>query len=317
MDTISSIPEPLLRTWVGEQLGVADTASIRLTRIASGKFNTSFFVDAPGGEFVLRVAPPPDAVFVFYEWQMMRQEPSIHDLLRRHTSVPVARVVAFDGSLRRVPRDCMLMERLPGTAVSDAPVAELERVLCETGRYLAETHALTAAQYGYLGDHRPMVPQATWRDAFAIMWNKLLDDVAETGHYSAEEADDLRRLLDRHRGVFDYAGPARLLHMDVWAQNILADPSGRVTGLVDWDRALWGDPEIEFAVLDYCGISEPSFWEGYGAERDRSPAAETRRLFYLLYEIQKYIVIRHGRSGDPDSARSFRNRALQMARRLR
>lgn len=41
--------------------------------------------------------------------------------------------------------------------------------------------------------------------------------------------------------------------------NILIDNQGSVTGIVDFDRALWGDVEIEFAVLDYCGISEPAF----------------------------------------------------------
>jgi len=56
--------------------------------------------------------------------------------------------------------------------------------------------------------------------------------------------------------------PASLLHLDAWAQNILVDEAGNVTGLVDLDRALWGDPGIEFAVLDYCGISEPVFWRG-------------------------------------------------------
>ncbi|WP_256973118.1 aminoglycoside phosphotransferase family protein [Nostoc sp. T09] len=72
----------------------------------------------------------------------------------------------------------------------------------------------------------------------------------------------------RHKRSLDYTESPRLLHMDVWFQNILVDSAGNVTGLVDFDRALWGDPEIEFAVLDYCGISEPAFWRGYGRERD-------------------------------------------------
>ena len=104
--------------------------------------------------------------------------------------------------------------------------------------------------------------------------------------------------------------------MDVWAQNILADDEGRLTGLLDWDRALWGDPEIEFAVLDYCGISEPAFWEGYGAERDRSPEAEVRRVFYLLYEVQKYIFIRKVRRNRPAEAERFRQQSLRLARSL-
>jgi len=68
--------------------------------------------------------------------------------------------------------------------------------------------------------------------------------------------------------------------MDVWAQNILADDAGHLTGLLDWNRALRGDPEVEFAVLDYCGISEPAFWDGYGACRDQPKDAEVRRVFY-------------------------------------
>jgi fructosamine-3-kinase len=104
--------------------------------------------------------------------------------------------------------------------------------------------------------------------------------------------------------------------MDIWHQNILVDERGTVTGIVDWDRALWGDPEIEFAVLDYCGISEPAFWEGYGQPRDWSPEAQVRQVFYLLYELQKYIVIRHGRSHDPASARQYKKQVWDIIQRL-
>ena len=116
-----------------------------------------------------------------------------------------------------------------------------------------------------------MEPQPDWPSAFHVMWHNLLDDIERCGGYTPEEAARMRRMLDRHMAVFDRPVPASLLHMDVWAENILADGAGRLTGLIDWDRACWGDPEIEFAVLDYCGISKPAFWEGYGAERETSP----------------------------------------------
>ena len=60
----------------------------------------------------------------------------------------------------------------------------------------------------------------------------------------------MRDLLDLYLEHFDRPITPRLLHMDVWSQNILIDEEGNVTGLVDFDRALWGDVEIEFAVLD-------------------------------------------------------------------
>ena len=144
------------------------------------------------------------------------------------------------------------------------------------------------------------------------MWHKLIADIALTGVYDSQEASWLRHLLDRNVALFDRPVAASLLHMDVWQQNILVDDAGNVTGLLDWDRALWGDPEIEFAVLDYCDISKPAFWEGYGSERDGSPEARLRQLFYLLYELQKYIVIRSGRDRDDAWARQYKVQVLDL-----
>jgi len=291
-------------------------ARVTFAPIPTGKFNTSYFVDAGGAEYVLRIAPPRDAVFVFYERDMMRQEPGIHELLLGETSVPVARVIGHDDSHAIVDRDFLLMDRLPGRPLCDAANVDPEPVMRKVGACLAQAHGLTAGQYGYLGAHAPMAPQPTWWQAFRTMWRRLIEDVAATGHYSTEEAQWFIGLLEERRGVFDRPVAASLLHMDVWSQNILVSEHGRLTGLVDWDRALWGDPEIEFAVLDYCGISTPAFWEGYGRPRDTSPEAAVRNLFYLLYEVQKYIVIRHGRSHDPAGARQYKVHTMALVRRL-
>ena len=239
-----------------------EAAGCTFTPIPTGKFNTSYFVRAGERELVLRVAPPRDSVFVFYERDMMRQEPGIHDLLLRSTNVPVPKILGYDDSHAIIDRDYLLMERLPGQPLSDTRYADTGAVLRQVGGHLAEIHELTAEQYGYLGAHKPMPPQGTWVEAFQLMWRKLIDDVAATGHYSPEDCRFLLRLLDRYLFLFDRPVRASLLHMDVWSQNILVSHDIKVTGLLDWDRALWGDVEIEFAVLDYCGISKPAFWEG-------------------------------------------------------
>jgi hypothetical protein len=58
------------------------------------------------------------------------------------------------------------------------------------------------------------------------------------------------------------------------------------------------------------------FWEGYGTMRDTSPEAQVRRVFYLLYELQKYIVIRRMRNRDPCRADGYRRQSLQLAQAL-
>ncbi len=296
-----------------------------LTPIATGKHNRSYWVQATDGRrWVLRVAPPDEIGLLFYERRMMRQEPELHALIRARTTVPVPDIVVADFSRARLDRDWLMMAALPGLPLSQARLSReaTARALTEVGEYLRQLHSLRAPDclgsraYGYLGAHRPMEPQPTWDTAFAVMWSQLLDDIVACGCYTSEQAGWLRHLYERQRHLFAHPVEPALLHMDVWAENILVDADGRVTGLIDLDRALWGDPEIEFAVLDYCGISQPAFWRGYRAERDRSPAAQVRQRFYLLYELQKYMPIAVWRRHDVAAARAYRAQALTLASHL-
>jgi aminoglycoside phosphotransferase (APT) family kinase protein len=317
--TQDEFPEAVLTGLVARHLDAAPEG-LTVRRCPTGKFNATYLVDGGPMPLVLRIAPPDDRSRVlFYEHLMMRQEPALHALLRERTDVPVPEILAHDFGHAAIERDYLLMERLPGTPISglgNLTGRSFDAILREVGQCVRQAHGVTGDRYGYVGEHQPMEPQADWLSAFRVMWHKLLDDIERCGGYGPDDAAFMRRLLDRHMTAFDRPVPASLLHMDVWAENILVDGSGRLTGLIDWDRTCWGDPEIEFAVLDYCGISAPALWEGYGAARDQSPEAQVRRVFYLLYEIQKYVVIRRARGGDPRRADAYRRQSLQLAQAL-
>lgn len=64
----------------------------------------------PDAELVVRVAPPRDEVFVFYERHMMRQEPQIHALLLERTSAPVAPVLIYDDLRELIDRKSQVMQ---------------------------------------------------------------------------------------------------------------------------------------------------------------------------------------------------------------
>ncbi|MEA2063742.1 MAG: aminoglycoside phosphotransferase family protein [Gemmatimonadota bacterium] len=297
-------------------------ADLSLRRCHTGKYNTTWFLEGAPQPLVLRVAPPDKREEnLFYEYRMMHKEPGVHRALCEKTGAPVPEIVAYDFSRESLPRDFLLMQRMPGTPLSDHHSLEpqdINETFFAVGRALKAVHAIHAESYGYLeaGSYRPMQPQSGWTSAFVIMWNRLLDDIEGCGGYTSQETVSMRRLLDGHITAFTRREPASLLHMDVWAQNILAGTSGQLTGLLDWDRALWGDPEIEFSVLDYCGISQPSFWEGYGRMRETGAEAEIRRTFYLLYEHQKYIFIRRVRGKNTALADQYRQQCLEMASAL-
>lgn len=285
------------------------------TPTPTGHFSSTYFVDSADRKLVLRIAPPDNAGFLFYEKKMMLQEPGIHRLLLERTTVPVPEILAFDDTRKLIDRDFLIMERLPGIPASQVKVMDptvWDKVLFKIGYYLRQTHEITADSYGYLGAHHPMEPQDTWEKAFRVMWDNLIDDVHETGYYDSDEATCMKELLTRYQHHFQRHVPSSLLHMDIWSQNILVE-GPEVTGIIDWDRACWGDVEMEFAILDYCRISEPAFWRGYGLERDTSEPARIRRLFYLLYEVQKYMVIYHWRESDPKTCLRYKRQSMELA----
>lgn len=288
--------------------------------IPTGRFNESFYVRTrEGPDLVVRVAPSDDAGFVFYERGMMAQEPEIHRIVSRRTDIPIPRVFAFDDTRTELDRDAIILERLPGRALSSQRLTReaVDRVLEATGRYLRTLHdRCTARQYGYLGAHAPMRPADRWPDAFSDMWDRLISDLEGCGVYRPEDGDLARSALKRNIDLFEYPAPASLLHMDVWTQNILVDGEGTLCALLDWDRALWGDPGMEFAVLEYCGFDTEAFWSGYGGRPDRSGEANIRHHFYLLYEIQKYPVIWTRRRGSGSQASEYREHALRVLRQL-
>ena len=188
-----------------------DAESLRFTPIRTAKHNTSYWVDTDRGRFVLRLAPPDDAGFLFYEQRMMRQEPTLHALIRAYTTIPVAEVVAYDFSHKQIDHDHLLLTALPGVPLSDIAhlaSATIDHALHQVGGYLRQLHALTAPTclgveaYGYLGDHHTMEPQPSWFVASRVMWHKLLDDVVACGAYTRDEAQALCDLLDRYREHF-------------------------------------------------------------------------------------------------------------------
>ncbi len=222
-----------LNTDVAEQLARAGLRladqPVSLVPVGSGRFSTSWFVWVEGsrsaGEYVLRIAPPDDAGFLFYEYRMMRQEPALHRLVRRRTRIPVPRIVAHDFSRRFVDRDWLIMERLSGEPLLKVQphlmARQLHTILVDLGRHAAALHGIRGRSFGYRGPHQPMVAQACWADAFEIMWRKLLEDVRGTDLYSRALCDLALSLYPRHRRAFEESFTPCLCHMDLWSENVL------------------------------------------------------------------------------------------------
>jgi fructosamine-3-kinase len=88
--------------------------------------------------------------------------------------------------------------------------------------------------------------------------------------------------INSHLQVLEEVTQPALVHWDLWDGNIFIDPESKhITGILDCERALWGDPlmEVNFGAFG----SNPAVIKGYGVDLTASPSAGTRRSLYNLY----------------------------------
>ena len=82
--------------------------------------------------------------------------------------------------------------------------------------------------------------------------------------------------------VLDTVTVPQLVHWDLWDGNIFVDPNtGRINGIVDFERALWGDPLME-CQFEFRG-PQSAYAEGYGRPMFLTEEDTIRRILYNVY----------------------------------
>lgn len=87
-----------------------------------------------------------------------------------------------------------------------------------------------------------------------------------------------------------------LVHFDLWDGNILVDAgqgAPRVGGLIDAERAFWGDPLAEFVSLAlFADIEDDAaFLRGYRAAGATVTFDAAARLRLSLYRVYLYLIM--------------------------
>jgi fructosamine-3-kinase len=276
----------------------------KVLSIGAGHYNDSYYVEANSGKFVLRVAPSDNVSKLFYEIDMMKSEVNIHRLIREHTDVPAPEIVFHDFSRDIVDRDYLIMEYLDGDS---GPFDERE-----LGSYVRQIHAIESDKFGY---PERMAPTGnSWPDIFQTYVKLILRDCMSCGVIDSSEHGYFLSVYDKQGVVIGDVKPS-LLHLDLWSQNILT-VNEKITAILDFDRGLYGDPELEFAVLDTYGYSTPEFFEGYGKPRPADSDAQIRQRLYIVYELIKYAFIRVARGKSMPTGRSHVAQCKRILREL-
>ncbi|WP_329108006.1 aminoglycoside phosphotransferase family protein [Micromonospora sp. NBC_01699] len=288
--------------------GVADPSGALVEPLAGGTFNSAYRVVAGERRLVLKIAPPPAAAGLTYERGLPATEAAFYRAAAGALAVP--EVVHLDTERDLLPTDWLLMTELPGVnwfagrhRLDDRQGASLRRQL---GTAVAGLHRVTGTGFGY--------PQlglaADWPTAFTGMIDAVLADAVRYGVELPVPAEALRARLVHGRPALAEVTVPTLVHFDLWPGNVLVDPDPvTVTGVVDGERAFWGDPLAELPSLGLFGLAEedPDLVVGYraaGGILELTAAARRRLELYrvYLYLIMTVETVPRGATGPSDRA---------------
>jgi aminoglycoside phosphotransferase (APT) family kinase protein len=246
--------------------------------LSGGTFAVVWRADLDDGRrVVVKVGPPASARLLRYEKGVIPAEAEYYRLIRSQApAVPVPDVLAVSAQPA-----WLIASMLPGTPLADRDSLRARQQL---GAALRAVHAITGPHFGYTGD-RPSA--ADWPTAFAAMIDDIRADAADWN----VPLPPLDGVVARYRDVLAAADRPALLHFDLWDGNVLAGPDGSLTGLVDGERYLYGDPLLDFvspALLRRIeDLPDHPFLAGYRAD----PFDESARIRLALYRIHLYAIM--------------------------
>ncbi|BBH63969.1 hypothetical protein ACTI_06540 [Actinoplanes sp. OR16] len=264
---------------VREGLGCDVSAGAELT---GGGFATVWRATLRSGDaVVVKVGPPPEAPLLGYERQLLPAEAEYLRIVRAEVpGVPVPEVLATS-ALGAEP-SWLITTLLPGRPLTEGDSPEARRQL---GAAVARVQTVTGPRFGYTGD-RPS--GESWPAVFAAMVDQLR---ADADHWNVP-LPSLDGLLARHHDALAEVTRPALLHWDLWDGNVLVAPDGSLSGVVDGERFLYGDPLLDLVspALFRRIEDEPEhpFLAGYARTEPWTSAALVR---LALYRVHLYTLM--------------------------
>ena len=283
--------------------------------LTDGFFNAAYALTlADGLRCVLKVAPPDHVPVLRYERDILAAEVGALRLLRARTTIPVPEVYHYDTSRRTVDNDYYLMAFIEG-----APLHKLRAALSPeeawavdraTGGYLCQMNAIAGPAFGYFAHPQPA--GITWRETFLAMVDGVLADGLALDVPLPVPYDAVAERVAAAATVLEGVTEPRLVHWDLWDGNIFVDPvTKRITGIIDFERALWGDPLMEATFLFAPPAGLAAFTEGYGQTLLATPAQAQRRILYNIYLFLIMIIeCRYRQYETPDQESWARGRLV-------
>ncbi len=247
-------------------------------------------------------------------WLMESETAAMRLIAERAPLVKAPKVLFYDDSMTHCSGKYFFMEYVDGDLMmerrKDFTEDEAKKLYSEMGRSVRRIAEVKNTTFG-------IVNSGIEFDSLYGLVNQLIGNVvgdleragADMGVSSAELLGQL--LADKP--YFDEVTEPSLVHFDIWENNIIVC-GDEIAGILDWERALWGEPLMEDRFRSY-GMN-PYFLEGFG-QTEFTRSEQRRLIWYNIWINLAFMGEHYTRMyGDEDSYRRTRDRMLTHWNRL-
>jgi len=265
---------------------------LRSELLEGGMFNTTYLITLADGEkIVLRAGPVNRHLLIPFEENLMNAERHVYERCRA-VGVPVPEVLACDTTKQLIDRDYMITAYINSTVLAKlgADASAKQKIYHDVGRYAKQMHSVENDRFGRVSDVLRGGGYAKWSDCLQAEISCFTEKAAQTRLYSAKRLRRIEQIMPQYAQLLDEIEAPKLTHADLWDGNILVSGGDTVAAVIDADRAIYGDPEFEFAA---GWITSDAFFQGYGQRPPQDDAQAIRQKIYqLLYRLlDSYIFL--------------------------
>lgn len=255
-----------------------------VTELKQGWFNAAYNVKlADGREVILKIAPPKEAEVMTYEKDIMKTEVASMRLVRKNPAIPVPEIYSFDTAHDLCDSDYFFMEKLYGDNLehvkASLPTEVQETIDLHIGEIIRAINSFPGTYFGYDGNSD--LRADTWKEAFIKIMESLLEDAARKNVVFDFGYDEMRAAVQKHTCALEEITSPCLVHWDAWNPNFFVK-DGRITGIIDFERALWAEPLMEAQFRYFGGDPVSNAMRGYG-KTSFTFTEEQRNHLYSLH----------------------------------
>lgn len=264
------------------------TEYTKVVELTGGEFNLAFKIFTEQGNYIMKVGPNPFTDMLTYERNIMAVELWAYEEVRKQTTITIPEIIYQGHDV--IGNHWFVMTEMAGKLLCDSELTDtqLYQWYYQFGQALAQLHNIKGEGFGY----QQVRLHPSWKEAYYDMVLTLLEDAEKQGNTWPDTGRILRFIRKWEKALEEVSEP-RLIHFDLFNNNVFADPEGNFAGFIDTERCFFGDYYADFFAIDFLGRLEDNHGliEGYNSVAqekitftpyDRARVALSRLMLGLL-----------------------------------